>query len=270
MTDANLKKQVLSTLCSLRENDVDVVIVHGGGPYIKQTLAEAQIESEFIDGHRKTTPEAFEYVEMALKGKVNGALVNAINQLGHKAVGLSGKDGQLVIASKRVHQTITNGQTQAVDLGRVGDVNRVDPTLLQLLLTQGYLPVITCIAADESGTGYNINGDMFAGHIAGALAADQYVVLTDVDGIRLDHDNAGSVIGSMEVNEIDAMIEKNIIKGGMLPKIESCRIALENGARSARIMNGTNPQHIQSIMDKEPAGTVITQSNSPEKTYAES
>nr|NQU88950.1 acetylglutamate kinase [Bacteroidota bacterium] len=132
MTDQNLKTQVLRTICSLKDKGYNVLIVHGGGPFIKQTLKEVNIESEFIDGLRKTTPEAMEYVEMALKGKVNGSLVSIINKMGYKAVGMSGKDGQTVIAKKHLHQREKNGKVDLVDLGQVGDVAKVDPGLINL------------------------------------------------------------------------------------------------------------------------------------------
>jgi acetylglutamate kinase len=257
MINDKLKKNVLKNICSLKGKGYDVVIVHGGGPFIKQALEEARIETEFIEGHRKTTPEAFEYVEMALKGKVNGNLVSMINSMGYMAVGLSGKDGQTVIAEKRYHERRSAGKTETIDLGRVGDVKEVAPRLINLLLDHEFIPVITCLAADESGTGYNINGDMFAGHIAGALNASQYVVLTDVDGLLRDKDDPDSIISEVKMDKIDELSDKGIIQGGMIPKIESCRIAMQNGARAARIINGTKPENIAEITGKSRHGTLF-------------
>ncbi|HYW94392.1 MAG TPA: acetylglutamate kinase [Bacteroidales bacterium] len=258
MVDEALKTEVLRHICALKERNYDVVIVHGGGPFIKQALKEAKIESEFIDGHRKTTPEAFEYVEMALKGKVNGSLVSLISGLGYKAVGLSGKDGRMVIASKRAHLTIIDGEPTEVDLGQVGDVDYVDTTLLNVLLKNDYIPVITCLGADKSGHGFNINGDMFAGHIAGTLGVDQYVVLTDVDGLLREKDDPSSLIAEISLSEIEALREENIIQGGMIPKIESCQIAISLGADLARIVNGTLPGQIYAAIDNNASGTTIT------------
>jgi len=258
MTNQNLKSKILENICSLKEKGYQVVIVHGGGPFIKQTLEEVNIDSEFIDGQRKTTPEAMEYVEMALKGKVNGSLISIINAMGHKAVGLSGKDGQIVTAKKRLHEQTKNGKTELVDLGQVGDVESVDTSLIELLLENGFIPVITCIASDKNGNDYNINGDLFAGHIAGALSAEQYIILTDVDGLMLDKDNPASIIRELKVAEINNLKEIKCIQGGMIPKMDSCEIALEKGAKRARIINGTIPEQISSLFENKKIGTSIT------------
>ena len=258
MTNQSLKKQVLKNMCDLKEKGFQVVIVHGGGPFIKQTLEEVKIESEFIDGQRKTTPKAMEYVEMALKGKVNGSLISTINAMGHKAVGLSGKDGQTVTAKKRLHQHTKNGKTEMVDLGQVGDVDNVDTSLIELLLENDFIPVITCIASDKKGNDYNINGDLFAGHIAGALSAEQYIILTDVDGLMLDKDNPASMIHEIKVTEINHLKEIKCIQGGMIPKMDSCEIALEKGAKLARIINGTVPEQISALFENQKLGTIIT------------
>lgn len=258
MTNQILQKQVLKNICALKEKGYQVVIVHGGGPFIQQTLEVAHIDSEFIDGQRKTTLAAMEYVEMALKGKVNGSLISTINAIGHKAVGLSGKDGKTVIAKKRLHRHSVNGKTEMVDLGQVGDVENVDVTLLKLLLDNDFIPVITCIASDKNGNNYNINGDLFAGHIAGALSAEQYIILTDVDGLLLDKDIAASMIHQLKVAEIKHLKEIKCIQGGMIPKMDSCEIALKNGAKSARIINGTIPEQITALFENQNLGTVIT------------
>lgn len=257
MTDEHLKRKVLQNICSLKVKGYDVVIVHGGGPFIKQALKDANIVSEFIDGHRKTTPETYEYVEMALKGKVNGSLISLINSLGHKAVGLSGKDGKTVTAKKRLHQSNINGKLQEVDLGQVGDVAKVDTTLIKLLLSNNFIPVVTCLASDEQGVSYNINGDMFAGHLAGALEAAQYVVLTDVDGLRKDKDDPTTLMNHIRLSETGQLLKDGVIQGGMIPKIESCEIALNNGAGAARIINGTKPDQVLQMADTPDLGTTI-------------
>lgn len=257
MTNQNLKSEILENICSLKDKGYQVVIIHGGGPFIKETLKIANVESEFIDGLRKTTNEAMEYVEMALKGKVNGSLVSLINKRGHKAVGLSGKDGQTVLAKKHMHEHIENGKVELVDLGQVGDVASVDTSLIDLLLDKDYIPVITCIASDKNGLDYNINGDLFAGHIAGELSAAQYIVLTDVDGLRLDKDNPESIIRELKLSEINHLKEINCIQGGMIPKIDSCKIALDKGAKLARIINGTVPEQIATLFENKEIGTAI-------------
>src|SRR5665647_287638 len=179
MTDNKVKKNVLANILSLKKEGYNVVISHGGGPFIKEMLAKVNLKSEFIDGLRYTTPEAFKYIEMVLKGEVNSDLVNTINSMGFSAVGISGKDGKTVIAQKKLHKREVNGVMQAVDLGLVGDVSQVNPQLITQLLENDFIPVIACIGADEKGVGYNINGDTFAGYLAGALQAEQFVVLTD-------------------------------------------------------------------------------------------
>ncbi len=257
MTGESLKKQVLKNITALQDRGYHIVIVHGGGPFIKEALEHAKIESEFIDGHRKTTKEAFEYVEMALKGKVNGELVSLINSMGKSAAGLSGKDGRTVIARKRMHKRVVSGKSEEIDLGQVGDVESVNTKLLNVLLENDFIPVIACLAADEKGDGYNINGDMFAGHIAGALKAKEYVVLTDVNGLLRDKSDPDSLIERLDRKEISKLIDDSIIQGGMIPKAESCKTALEKGAETARIINGTIPGQILSIADGGSAGTVI-------------
>jgi len=257
MTDQKLKRQVLINICAIKEKGCHVVIVHGGGPFIEKILKEAHVESEFIDGLRKTTSEAMEYVEMALKGRVNGNLVSMINAMGYKAVGLSGKDGQTVIAKKHIHLREENGEVQQVDLGQVGDVDKVNPALIHLLLENDFIPVLTCLASDQNGLDYNINGDMFAGHLAGALKADQYIILTDVDGLLIDKDDPASILRIKPISGLIKLKNEHIIQGGMIPKAESCEVALKNGAGLARIINGTKPEQIPSIFEDQTVGTII-------------
>lgn len=259
MINENLKSRVLKNICALKDEGYHVVIIHGGGPFIKETLKVANIKSDFVDGLRKTTSEAMEYVEMALKGKVNGSLVSIINKMGYKAVGLSGKDGKTVIAKKHIHKHLINGKIELVDLGQVGDVAEVSTSLIDLLLEKGFIPVITCIASDNNGLDFNINGDMFAGHIAGALSVQQYIILTDVDGLMLDKDNPDSIIHNLKVDEIEHLKEIKCIQGGMIPKIDSCKIALEKGAKLARIINGKVPEQIASLLENKEIGTAISQ-----------
>ena len=257
MVDESLKKEVLKNILSLKDKGTDVVIVHGGGPFIKQALDEAKIVSEFVAGHRVTTPKAFEYVEMALNGKVNGDLVSNINALGHEAVGLSGKDGKITIAKKRTHKMIVDGKEEEVDLGQVGELAKINTKLLLLLLKNDFIPVISCISADESGIGFNINGDIFAGSIAGALNARMLLSLTDVDGLFRDKNDPASIIRKMNISDIKLLTRQGIIQGGMIPKMEACEIAIEQGASEAKIINGTKPEQILSFND-ESMGTLIT------------
>ena len=257
MTDTVLKQQVIKNICLLQNYGYKVVIAHGGGPYIKQALLKANIESEFIDGHRVTTPEALEHVEIALKGQVNSSLVKLINQLGYKAVGLSGKDGKIATAVKRMHEKVVNGHVEEHDLGQVGDVVSIDVQLLNLLLENDFIPVLACLAADVDSNEYNVNADMFAGHLAGALKAEKFIVLTDVDGLMRDKDNPSTLIPHLQSSEIRQLREEGIIQGGMMPKIEACEIALKNGAGEAVIINGTVPEQLEAIGRRETVGTSI-------------
>ena len=260
MTDKKIKSELITEMCKLREQGHRVIVVHGGGPFIRQALEEAGIESEFIAGQRKTSKEALQYVEMALKGRVNGDLVRLFNKMGHSAVGLSGKDGELVLAKKRYHEEVVEGKTIKSDLGQVGDVEAVNAELLELLLDAGFLPVITCLASDSDGNDYNINGDIFAGHIAGAMQADEFVVLTDVDGLLEDVKNPDSLITLLSLNKVPDLVKRGIIKGGMIPKLEACGTALRSGARAARIINGTKPGQLSDLIHNKNIGTLITPS----------
>ena len=256
MLNEALQHKVVQNISRLREDGYRVVLVHGGGPFIKKMLDTVKVDSEFIGGHRKTTPEALRYIEMVLKGEVNGKLVKYLNEADLKAIGLSGKDGGMVVAKKRYHLEEVDGKTNKHDLGQVGDIKSIDTSLLHLLLENNYLPVFTCLASDEKGNDYNINADMFAGHLAGALKAD-YLVLTDVDGLLKDIEDKDSLIRSLVVGELESLYG-DVIKGGMIPKVQSCGIALREGALTARIINGTQPsQIIQSIQTNQSIGTEI-------------
>ncbi len=257
MIDNALKIEVLKNIISLKKKGNDVLIVHGGGPFIKQALDEAKIISEFVAGHRVTTPKAFEYVEMALNGKVNGDLVSTINSLGYPAVGLSGKDGKITTAKKRTHKMIVNGKEEVIDLGQVGELAKINTNLLKLLLSNDYIPVISCISADDNGVGYNINGDIFAGSLAGALKVSMFLSLTDVDGLLRDKDKPESIIRKINLSEIKDLTREGIIQGGMIPKMEACEMAIQQGASASKIINGTKPEQILSFHD-DSFGTLIT------------
>lgn len=257
MLNEALQQKVIQNIVRLRESGYQVVLVHGGGPFIKKMLDTVELESEFVGGHRKTTPEALRYIEMVLKGEVNGQLVRFLNEAGLQAIGLSGKDARMVVAKKRYHVEEKEGKAQKHDLGQVGDIVSIDTSLLKLLMENDYLPVFTCLASDEEGNDYNINADMFAGHLAGALKADHYLVLTDVDGLLKDIDDEDSLISSLLAEELEELYG-DVIQGGMIPKVQSCDIALKEGAQSARIINGTKPAQIfQSIQNNQSIGTEI-------------
>lgn len=238
MTDETIKENLLQEISYLKQSGFRPVIVHGGGPVIKETLDAAGIESEFIGGHRKTDETSMRFVEMALRGAVNGELVSILNRERVGAVGISGKDGNLVIAEKRYHEATIDGKTQKVDLGQVGDVQSVNPHIVHVLLDNGYLPVISPVSLGKDGSDYNINADMFAGHLAGALKVYSYMVLTNVDGLMEDIDKPDSLIRKVTLEDLKTKYS-SVIHSGMIPKIDSCQIALDSGAVQACIINGT-------------------------------
>lgn len=258
MVSDELQQAVVKNICKLKEQNFQIVIVHGGGPFIQEALDMASVESEFVGGQRKTTKEALKYVEMALRGQVNGKLVNAINNNGYKAVGLSGRDGKMVKAEKLFHSQDIEGKEEKVDIGQVGKVIDVDPSLLHTLLREDYIPVITCIANDEAGESYNINADLFAGSIAGHLNAKIFGVLTDVDGLLEDVNDPESLLKEITIDEIKTLLGKGVIVGGMIPKVDACREAIENGAQKSVIINGTKPEQIATLAnDDSITGTTI-------------
>lgn len=255
MIDEKVKRGVADDVNLLIEIGAIPVIVHGGGRAIKELMNQIGIESEFIGGHRKTDAEAMRYVEMALSGSVNSDLVKLLNATGRKAVGLSGKDGGMVVADKRMHQLTVDGKSKDIDLGFVGDVKEINTDLIHTLIDAGYIPVISPVAMGTDHSNYNINADMFAGHLAGALQARHYLALTDVDGLLTDIDDPSSLVREISLSKAESEIG-NLIQGGMIPKIESCAIALKEGVLSAHIINGTTEHSIlKELLTEERTGT---------------
>lgn len=230
------------------------VVVHGGGPEITAWLGRLGKKSEFVGGRRVTDAETAEIAEMVLGGKLNRAIVAALQQIGGRAAGLSGKDGGLLRAVKRME----DGPDGPVDLGFVGDVKAVDVRLVRTLIDAGYIPVIAPIGFDDTGATYNINADSVAGAVAAALGAHKLVLLTDVDGILRDRADAGSRISTLRVDEVGALIDSGVIAGGMLPKIEACVQALRDGVQQAHILDGRVPHALLlEIFTREGVGTMV-------------
>jgi acetylglutamate kinase len=221
----------------LRQVGINPIVVHGGGPQINQMLDRLQIKSHFIDGLRVTDAATMEVVEMVLAGSTNKHIVSAINAAGGKAVGLSGRDGNLLIATKQKMQK--NGQE--VDLGFVGDPKSVDPHVLKTLAQGGMIPVIAPVSAGEGGETYNINADTAAGAIAVAVGATRLLLLTDVPGVL---DKEGKLLENLTVSQVKALMGNGTISGGMIPKLETCIEAVEGGVEGAVIIDGRVPHSL--------------------------
>ena len=206
---------------------IKVVVVHGGGPQIGEMLGKLGIQTEFVDGLRVTDAETLDVVRMVLVGKVNRELVASINVHGRLAVGVSGEDGGFIQAS-----------ALKPELGYVGEVDGVDPTLVQRLLDTDVIPVIATIGMDDEGQAYNINADTAAGAIAGALRAEKLVYLTDVEGIRQVADDPSTLLSTVSVDQVQAMVGDGSIAGGMIPKVRSCVEAVKAGVAHAHILDG--------------------------------
>ena len=231
MAHAELREAVFRDLALLACVGVQPVVVHGGGPEINQWLKRLEIPAEFRDGLRVTDADTMDVVEMVLVGRVNKQIVNGLNQLGARAVGLSGSDGRLVEARPW-------GEGSH---GLVGDVARVNPDLLEPLLKQGYLPVISSVAATLDGQSHNINADTVAGELAAAMEAEKLILLTDTPGILKDKDDPASLFRKLKLPEARQLIQDGIVAGGMTPKTECCIRALAQGVAAAHIIDGRVP-----------------------------
>lgn len=242
MIQDELKATVATDIVALKSLGLYPVVIHGGGPAIKRLLEKVGKETEFIGGLRKTDEETMSYVEMALSGEVNSDVVKHINAKGGSAVGMSGKDGNLVTASKQKHKVKKDEHVKEVDLGHVGRIKSVNPDLLHDLMENDYIPVIAPIGSGDDLQDYNINADTFAGHIAASLNARDFYLLTDVDGLMENQDKPESLIKNLSIKEAQSHMG-GIIQGGMIPKVDSCLYALNHGVQNATMLNGTK-KHI--------------------------
>ena len=252
MEQADLKEQFAKDVLLLRLVGIRPVIVHGGGPQIGALMKRLGKEPRFVGGMRVTDEETMEIVEMVLVGKINKEIVGLINLHGGRAVGLSGKDGSLIRAHKRLHRTADG--TMA-DIGLVGEVDAVNPELIRLLEEDGFIPVIAPVGVGSGGETYNINADLVAGDVAAALGAEKLIHLTDVQGIK---DGDGRHISTLTKREAERLIKAGVIDGGMLPKVESSLRALAGGAQKAHIIDGRVPHAILlEVLTVEGIGTEI-------------
>jgi acetylglutamate kinase len=235
---------------------INVVVVHGGGPQIGETLRKLGKHTEFVEGLRVTDEETVGVVEMVLAGSTNKGIVRLINQHGGKAVGLSGSDAGLTSAAKlTLTRKSEDGEEESYDLGQVGQVKRIDPGILHHLAGGGFIPVIAPLGVGEDGKVYNINADSAAGAIAGALKAEKFILLTDVPGIL---DREGVLKTALNRADVSALKDSGVIQGGMVPKVDACLDALSNGVNKAHIIDGRTPHAVLlEIFTDEGIGTEI-------------
>lgn len=242
----------------MKQTGMEPVIVHGGGPQIGAMLKKLAIPSTFIDGLRVTDQAAMEVVEMVLSGTINKQIVTGINAAGGHAVGLSGKDGNLIVAKKleRMKVDPVTQQSVPVDLGFVGEPAKVNPEVLRTFIKSNLIPVIAPVGVGRQGETFNINADTVAGAVAGAMQAERLVLLTDVEGVL---DQEGKLIPRLSLSEARTLIANGTISGGMIPKIETAIDAVENGVRAAVILDGRIPHVLLlELFTQHGAGTLIT------------
>ncbi|WP_028044329.1 acetylglutamate kinase [Candidatus Stoquefichus massiliensis] len=249
MINEELKMNVIKDVVLLSEIGVKVILVHGGGPEINGTLKKMNKETKFINGLRYTDDETIDVVQMVLAGKTNKDLVKLIMQRGGNAVGISGIDNQLIVAKK--HECDD-------DLGYVGDVDQINPHIIFDLLDKGYIPVIASVGTDEEGHTYNINADTAAAEIAGALGAENMILVSDIPGLLADKDDESTLIPLVHVYEVKSLIDKGIIGGGMIPKVDCCVRAIRQKVKKAVIIDGRIPHSILiEMLSKEGIGTMF-------------
>ena len=238
MEEERMKRSFALDVVLLKYIGINPVIVHGGGPQIGEMLTKIGKKSQFIEGMRVTDGETMDVVEMVLVGKVNKEIVNLINQQGGKAVGLSGKDGRLITA-KKLKLTKSRGKgemPEIIDIGMVGEVKSINPGVIEALEKENFIPVIAPVGVGEEGETYNINADLVAGKVAGALRAEKLILLTDVEGVL---DKKQRLIPTLDVKKAKRLIAEKVISSGMIPKVSCCLNALEEEVAKTHIINGT-------------------------------
>ena len=242
-----LKQQVMEDIALLWLIGVKVVLIHGGGPEISETMKKFGKKSEFVNGLRVTDKETVDIVQMVLAGKVNKTLVNLLQMKGGHAVGLSGIDGGILEAAMKDER-----------LGYVGEVTKIRTRPILDLLEKNYIPVVSTIASDRQGNTFNINGDTAAASVAGALGAERLIMMTDIAGILRDKDDPSTLIPAVTVSEAKQLFEEGVISGGMIPKVDCCIEAIEKGVKHVVIMDGRVPHAIlMELLTDEGAGTMV-------------
>jgi acetylglutamate kinase len=254
MTDETLKRSFAQDVVMLRLVGMNPVVVHGGGPQIEQLLSRVGKKGEFVQGMRVTDAETMDIVEMVLAGQVNKEIVELINSSGGKAVGLTGQDGGLIHARKMMVASREDPERK-IDIGQVGEIESIDPSIIQTLTANGFIPVIAPIGSGESGETYNINADLVAGKVAEILKAEKLILLTNTPGV-LDRD--GKLLTGLTARRIDELFADGTISGGMLPKISSALDAARGGVASVHIIDGrVDHSVLLEIMTDQGVGTMI-------------
>ena len=249
MVNDTLKQQVMEDIVLLRLIGVKVVLVHGGGPEISDMMKRLGKKAEFVDGLRVTDRETVDIVQMVLAGRVNKSLVALLGSKGGRAVGLSGIDDRLIEARCKDER-----------LGFVGEITRINPEAVTDLIERGYIPVISTVASGIDGQTYNINGDTAAACLSGALRAERLIMMTDIAGILRDPKDPATLISEISVSEASKLFHEGVISGGMIPKVECCIRAIEEGVRKVTIMDGRVPHAIlMELLTNEGAGTMVSQ-----------
>ncbi len=247
MINEELKEQVMTDIVLLWLIGVKVVLVHGGGPEISEMMEKLGKKPEFVDGLRVTDKETVDIVQMVLAGKVNKTLVTLLEAKGGRAIGVSGMDGRLIQATFKDEA-----------LGYVGKITKIHIDVVTDMLEKGYIPVVSTVACDKQGNTFNVNGDTAAAYIAGALSAERLIMMTDIAGLLRDVGDPSSLIPEITVSEAASLEAEGVISGGMIPKIECCREAIEKGVKNVVIMNGTVPHSIlMELLTDEGAGTMV-------------
>ena len=257
MINETLKEQVMEDIILLHLTGVKVVLVHGGGPEITDTLNKIGKESVFVDGLRVTDKETVDVVQMVLAGKINKSLVNMLEIKGGNAIGISGLDGHMIRAEMKDEK-----------LGFVGRITDVDVTMINDLLEKGYIPVVSTIGCDDKGNVYNINADTAAAYIAAAMEAERLITMTDIEGILRDKDDHSSIIPCIDIKGAQELFSTGIVSGGMIPKVQCCIDAIHRGVKKVTILDGRVPHAllIETLTD-EGAGTMIVRDMKDESEF---
>jgi acetylglutamate kinase len=257
MSNREVLEDFIQDVVLLRYIGIQPIIVHGGGPEISETMEKFGKKAHFVGGLRITDEETLEIARMVLLGNINAELVNLVGKYGAKGIGLSGQDGMFLKARRKAPVKIQG--KESVDLGYVGEVERIDPEVLMIMAGKGYIPVVSPIAVDDEGNNLNVNADTVAGAIAIALHAKKFFSITDVEGVRMKPDDPNSVISEFPASDFQRLVKEGIINGGMIPKVEACVRVVKEGVEKAHIIDGRRPHAILlELLTDEGIGTMIS------------